>query len=687
VTHLRRHISVLHAKALVRGILWILAYLALAKAASATASEAGAAVWYPPAALTFVLFSRLGWRALPLALTARIAAAYVVYHSHSPIEVMLLNSLGSTAAYGLGARLVRRSCGNTLFDTRSSSVRFIFLGAMLTPFLAALGALVPPYLLLHRTFAAFETTLGRFWVGDACAMASVAPAILYLQSTGARRLRIPCTRRLLQHATLIVTTGVAIRSSLIGQWNTLYLSMLPVLWIASTAGVLGTANSLALLSLTITVVTQFGPYDAHGILEAQMLICVISGIGLVVASANTERHRTELRLQHSEQRFSDIVQSTNEWIWELDHAGRFSYTNAAAEAMTGLPPSALLGTRALALVHPEDFRSIAPMIKRLISTGAGWSRHTARVRHADGTFRWVEISAMPYRDPLSRTNGFRGSSRDVTARKLEEQFLRERCAAEEAVVQRLEEMDRQKEEFASSITHDLRTPLTSVIGYLEMLTDGDAGALGGGQQKLAEAAQRSAGHLLDMVRDLLTLTQIDVGTLQPCLTEVEADDLIQNAARVIYPLTNNRSIVLEVDVAAGTGCLPADRDQLDRMLMNMLGNAVKFTPDGGRIALRARRHHGFLQIVVADNGIGIDPADLPHLFDRFYRARTAQTRLTTGAGIGLAVVKGIVEAHGGDIRVDSAPGHGTTFLIRLPLASEPSRTISSTPPPRTTKAL
>jgi two-component system, OmpR family, sensor kinase len=245
----------------------------------------------------------------------------------------------------------------------------------------------------------------------------------------------------------------------------------------------------------------------------------------------------------------------------------------------------------------------------------------------------------------------------------------QRFAEERAeVVERLEELDRQKSEFVSIVSHELRTPLTSIIGYLEMLQDGDAGELTDDQLALLVVGQRNAGRLLALIEDMLTLSRIESGTMRRVVAPVDVRGIVEDVTDELRPRLAGRDLRLTVDVEPAV--VDGDRDQLERVLFNLVGNALKFTPDGGEVAVTAQRRDDEVVLAVRDSGIGIPPDELDRLFERFYRASTATERSIPGTGLGLAITGLLVEQHGGHIEVASEPGGGTTFTVHLPTAPE-----------------
>jgi len=238
---------------------------------------------------------------------------------------------------------------------------------------------------------------------------------------------------------------------------------------------------------------------------------------------------------------------------------------------------------------------------------------------------------------------------------------------EQHLVTRLQELDTAKTDFMSTVSHELRTPLTSIAGYLELLRDTDAGELSDPQQRMLEVIARNTRRLRELIEDMLILSKIESGAFRISKTEVDAAALVENALAAIAPAAAKASVGLHTE-AYGPLPLQADPAQLDRVLMNLLTNAVKFTPPEGTVTVTARRDgDDHVVIAVADTGMGIPEAEQQALFARFFRASNAIHQAIPGTGLGLAIVRTIVDNHGGTIEVRSQEKVGTTVTVRLPV--------------------
>jgi signal transduction histidine kinase len=236
---------------------------------------------------------------------------------------------------------------------------------------------------------------------------------------------------------------------------------------------------------------------------------------------------------------------------------------------------------------------------------------------------------------------------------------------------KLKELDRLKSNFLATMSHELRTPLTSVIGYSEMMLEGLGGPLTAEQREYLGIIMEKGENLLQLITSILDISKIEAGRVRLVLSEVDPGQLMRDAVATVLPLARKKGL----RVACEPPSIPrihADRDKLRQCLVNLCSNAVKFTPAGGTITVAAEPVDGErVAIRVADNGIGISDEHLEKVFDVFYQVDGSSTREYGGAGLGLAIVRSFVEAHGGIVQVRSAPGSGSVFTMTLPVHPPP----------------
>jgi signal transduction histidine kinase len=231
--------------------------------------------------------------------------------------------------------------------------------------------------------------------------------------------------------------------------------------------------------------------------------------------------------------------------------------------------------------------------------------------------------------------------------------------------EQLLELDRVKDELVASVSHELRTPLTSIRGYLELVRDGEVGELNDEQDEFLGIVERNSERLLHVISDLLDVAQLHAGRLALDLTGCDVAALARDGVARATPVASERGIELAFH-GSDPEAVQGDADRLGQVIDNLLSNALKFTPPGGRVDVRTRRDNGCAVLEVADTGMGISTADQEQLFQRFFRTSRASAGAIQGTGLGLSIAKAIVESHGGTVSVQSEEGHGTTFRIELP---------------------
>lgn len=381
----------------------------------------------------------------------------------------------------------------------------------------------------------------------------------------------------------------------------------------------------------------------------------------------TKEHAEEARSQvHAERRFRRLLEAAPDAILEVDRDGHIQLVNRVTEKLFGYDREELLG-QPVEMLIPEEART-----RHVHHRSQYWNHPSTRLmgtglalegRRKDGSRFPVEISLSP----VESDDSFYVTAviRDVTERKRAEDELR---LVQSLRNREIERANRLKSEFLASMSHELRTPLHTIIGFSELLGEELKGPLNADQQRFVGHIHRDSMHLLQLINEILDLSKIEAGRLDLRRETFDSRAAIEEAVATIRSHSDAKSIRLETNLHA-TVAIDADRLRFKQILLNLLGNAVKFTPEGNHIQVQAVLRDGFLEISVTDTGIGIPKEEHQAIFDKFRQVGQTTKGVREGTGLGLAITKELVEQHGGRISVESEPGKGSRFTFTIPAAT------------------
>jgi PAS domain S-box-containing protein len=361
-------------------------------------------------------------------------------------------------------------------------------------------------------------------------------------------------------------------------------------------------------------------------------------------------------------------------VFATDAEGRILSWNPGVGYLLGYEESEWVGLHGSVIFTPEDRERGADVEEMETAAREGRALDERWHVRRDGTRFWSSGLLMALRDGEGRLRGYAKMLRDATKPRQTEEKLRDAngrlvaaAVREQAARAEAEEANRLKDEFLATLSHELRTPLTAILGWAHLLRSGRLDEQGAA--RAVETIERNADAQKQLIEDILDVSRIVTGKFALEAGPVEPAAVVEAAAEAVRPAADARRIELNILMSPRTGVVSGDAARLRQVVWNLLTNAVKFTPEGGRVEARVERADPYVRIEVSDTGEGIDPEFLPYVFDRFRQADATTTRKRGGLGLGLSIVRQLVELHGGTVSAESeGRGQGATFTVTLPLA-------------------
>jgi PAS domain S-box-containing protein len=409
----------------------------------------------------------------------------------------------------------------------------------------------------------------------------------------------------------------------------------------------------------------------QSLLVALGTFCTVIGFALLfraLVADSRSLERSEAKLRETEARCRDFAMTSSDWFWETDENHRFTYLSDHIRAFSQDPQTCIGQTR----------RDLATDV---VIESAKWQEHLAfldrhepfrdlvyRSKIGDDCERVISVSGNPLLDNTGRLLGYRGTARDVTEKVLAERAV-QRAAAEAAKSAR--------SQFLTNVSHKLRTPLDAILGFSEVLENGTAGPLQSRQAEYVGLIRESSDHLSHVINEMRDLARIDAGNLDLNEEVLEPRELVDSAIALVRDRAAAGLLKLAVDIEEHMAPLLADRTRLMEILLTLLGNAIKLTELGGAINILVRRtEEGGAAFVVRDNGSGMTEAEIEIALGRLDPVDGGLVRRHGGSGLGLPLVRGLAELHGGSLTLKSERGRGTTATVVLPrsriLSAEPA---------------
>jgi PAS domain S-box-containing protein len=366
----------------------------------------------------------------------------------------------------------------------------------------------------------------------------------------------------------------------------------------------------------------------------------------------------------------NVLESSTEYsIIAKDLEGNVLTWNEGARRNYGWNAEEMVGKQNSRILHtPEDIATgrVQALLDTALQTGKAEGVFE-RARKSGDRFT-ASVAVTLRKDAAGNPIGYLLISKDISEQKVLEEQLRKKNEELEEQYRRVQEANRLKSEFLANMSHELRTPLNAIIGFTELMHDGKAGPVSDDQKEFLGDILTSSRHLLQLINDVLDLAKVESGKMEFRPEAVELPKVAAEVRDILRSLAGSKRIGVKVEVAPALGDVVADAAKLKQVLYNYLSNALKFTPDGGKVTIRvAPEGADDFRIEVEDTGIGIKPEDQGRLFVEFQQLDASTAKRYPGTGLGLALTKRIVEAQGGSVGVRSAPGQGSTFFAILPV--------------------
>jgi PAS domain S-box-containing protein len=534
------------------------------------------------------------------------------------------------------------------FFTARSLRSFITWMVLIAP---AVGALLASAALAANGNMEFLATLPRRFAAHALGVAVAMPLVVAALSNKERwQEGIKFNRPTLAAYGLLLVATVGIFGQ--SDFPLVFLLFPPFLWVVFRDGYLGTAIAVAMIAVISLCASllQTGPLSAipgaeiaQQVMVLQLLLasCVVTAYP-ICALLTRQRELIE-SLAAGEQQLRVVADHSRDLIIQTNRYGVRTYVSPAIEAMLGYKPEFVAGSSGSGAIHCDD-RELFHREQDALAGGADGRVASYRVRHKDGHYVWVEVSAKTIRGPDGRVVGWISVTRDISERK---------------------RMERMKEQLISTVSHELRTPLTSINGSLALATSGKFGLLPSSLSRLLQIARSNGERLALLIDDILDLEKLSAGQMDFDAEIAGVHRLLLDAVVANEPYAAQKKVSLRLNCSSNAH-IQVDQLRFQQILSNLLSNAAKFSRPGGVVEVGARDERGTCVVYVKDYGAGIPKAFQERLFDRFSQADASDSRCRAGTGLGMAIAKELTVGMGGTIAFDSEEGKGTTFRLAFP---------------------
>jgi two-component system, cell cycle sensor histidine kinase DivJ len=539
-------------------------------------------------------------------------------------------------------------------DALTAARHRAFIAPRLLGSLAALASF-PVYVVVRGVPTALE-------VGVFAWLAAPILIVYYLSHTG----RYERAHLLSALALTALAALVALCTGGIGSFATVWLVVVPVeAALSASRRIVALATGLALAAAGLLLLLGAGGYLPYAVTSPDQLN-TLAALGIVSATLYAAGLalgaellvRTGASLLHAEEdRHRLLAHSMTDVVIRHGRNGSVLSAPRAAESIVGVQASELLGNGLFDRVHVAD----RPAYLAALADAASLNEERSlelRIRCGAGQFRWVDMRCLP-RESGAGEREVIAVLRDISERKLQDRAI-ETARAES------ERADAAKIRFIATMSHELRTPLNAIIGFSDMLTNESLDLDPRRRLEYAKLINDSGRHLLSVVNGILDVSKIENGNFEITPEPFTPAPAIESCADLLALKAQDAGVELTMRIAPDLPEVAADRRAFNQILINLISNAVKFTPRGGRVTVSARCDGPKLAVTVEDTGVGIGETDLPRLGEAFFQGRASYDRRHDGTGLGLSIVKGLVHLHGGEVDIKSRLGEGTRVTVRLP---------------------
>jgi PAS domain S-box-containing protein len=410
--------------------------------------------------------------------------------------------------------------------------------------------------------------------------------------------------------------------------------------------------------------------EAGTVLGAGLGLLSLLVLTLVLRQGNTgvqpAAEQEDAALRQSEHWFRQLADTLPQMVWVTQPDGYHEYYNRRWYEFTGVPLGSTDGEGWNGMFHPEDQEKAWAAWRHSLATGAPYEIEY-RLKHHSGNYRWTLGRALPIRNSQDEIERWFGTCTDIDALKRLTSEREQLLESEREARAQAERASHLKDEFLATVSHELRTPLNAILGWAQVLRHDQIKT--DTLKKGLSVIERNAISQSRLIEDILDMSRIITGKIRLDVQEVDLHDMIADTVETVRPAAEAKEIFIQTVLDPRAGQVRGDPNRLQQVAWNLLSNAVKFTPKGGKIQVSLERVSSHIEMTVADTGQGIEPEFLPFAFDRFRQFDGSTTREHSGLGLGLSLVKQLIDLHGGQVSV-SSPGRdqGATFVVKLPLS-------------------